>query len=86
LILHIKSLAGRLGCEMPLYRLHDHTGDDLGTIEHAAGSVEPGDIVFLTDGREALVTARVETEAGSLAALFEVVVASSPRDSDDALP
>jgi hypothetical protein len=50
------------------YRLHDHTGDDLGTIEHAAGNLEPGDIVFLPDGREALVTARVEAEAGALAA------------------
>jgi hypothetical protein len=39
------------------YRLHDHTGDDLGTIEHAAGNLEPGDIVFLPDGREAIVTA-----------------------------
>jgi hypothetical protein len=36
------------------YRLHDHTGDDLATIEHAAGNVEPGDIVFLPNGREAL--------------------------------
>jgi hypothetical protein len=25
---------------MPLYRLHDHTGDDLGTIEHVAGNLE----------------------------------------------
>ena len=71
---------------MAHYRLHGHTGDDLGTIEHAAGNLEPGDIVFLPDGREALVTARVEAEAGTLAALLEVVVAPSPLDRDDARP
>ena len=48
---------------MARYRLHDHTGDDLGTIEHAADNLEPGDIVFLPDGREALVTARVDADA-----------------------
>jgi hypothetical protein len=68
------------------YRLHDHTDDDLGTIEHAAGNVEPGDIVFLPDGREALVTARVEAGAGPLAALLEVVISPSPLDRDDAHP
>jgi hypothetical protein len=71
---------------MPLYRLHYDTGDDVGTIEHAARNIEPGDIVFLPDGREALVTARVEAEPGPLAALLEVVVAPSPIDGDDALP
>jgi len=40
-----------------VYRVHDTTGDDLGTILHAAMNVEPGDIVFLSDRREALVTA-----------------------------
>ena len=44
---------------MPTYRLHDTTGDDLGLIEHPAPNVEPGDLVVLADGREALVTARV---------------------------
>ena len=48
--------------------------------------LEPGDVVFLPDGREALVTARVEAEDGPLAALLEVVVAPSPLDADDALP
>ena len=32
-----------------LYRLHDTTGDDLGTIEHPAPNVEPGDVVMLPD-------------------------------------
>ena len=41
---------------VPNYRLHDHTGDDLGLLEHPAPNVEPGDILVLTDGREALVT------------------------------
>jgi hypothetical protein len=36
--------------------------------------VEPGDVVVLADGREALRTARVETSSGPLAALLEVVV------------
>jgi hypothetical protein len=26
---------------VPLYRIHDTTGDDLGTIEHPAPNVEP---------------------------------------------
>ena len=40
---------------MPTYRLHDTTGDDLGLLEHPAPNVEPGDVVVLPDGREALV-------------------------------
>jgi hypothetical protein len=42
--------------------------------------------VFLPDGREALVTARVEAVASPLAALLEVVVAPTPLDRDDAPP
>jgi len=59
---------------VPTYRLHDHEGDDLGLVEHPAPNVEPGDVVMLADGREALVTARVEAEMGQLAALLQVVV------------
>jgi hypothetical protein len=40
--------------------------------------------VLLADGREALVTARVETKSGPLAASLEVVVALSPLDRDGA--
>ena len=54
---------------MPTYRLHDTTGDDLGLIEHPAPNVELGDVVVFPDGREALVTARVEP--GPLTALLE---------------
>ena len=71
---------------MPAYRLHDHEGDDLGLIEHAAPNVEPGDVIMLPDGREALVTARVEADPGPLAALLQVVVAPSRLAADDALP
>ena len=56
------------------YRLHDTTGDDLGTVEHPAPNVEPGDVVMLADGQDALVTCRVETHGGPIAALLEVVV------------
>ena len=59
---------------MPAYRLHDTTGDDLGLVQHPAPNLEPGDVVVLADGREALVTARVEVEPGPLEALLEVVV------------
>jgi len=51
---------------MPTYRLHDPEGDDLGPVEHPAPNLEPGDVVVLTDGRETLVTARVEAEPGPL--------------------
>ena len=64
---------------MPTYRLHDTTGDDLGLLEHPAPNIEPGDVVVLADGREALVTARVETyNVGSLAGLLQVVIAPTP--------
>jgi hypothetical protein len=60
---------------LPTNRLHDTTGDDLGPLEHPAPNLEPGDVVVLPDGREALVTARAEVEPGPLAALLEVVIA-----------
>ena len=56
------------------YGLYDTMGDDLGLFEHAAPSVEPGDVLTLADGREALVTARVEGAPRPLAALLEIVV------------
>lgn len=46
------------------YRLHDTTGDDLGNLKHPAPNVEPGDVLTLPEGREGLVTARVETKQG----------------------
>jgi hypothetical protein len=57
------------------YRLHDTTGDDLGTLDHPAPNLEPGDVVVLADGREAIVTARVEARPGDpIQALLETVV------------
>jgi hypothetical protein len=61
------------------------TGDDLGLIEHPAPNVEPGDVLVLPDGREALVTARVEAASGQLVALLEVAIAPTPLTSGDAI-
>ena len=73
---------------MPIYRLHDTSGDDLGLLEHPAPNLEPGDVVVLADGREAIVTARVEAEPGPgpLVAMLEVALAPSWLVADDALP
>jgi hypothetical protein len=57
---------------VPTYRLHDDSGDDLGVLEHPAPNIEPGDAVVLSDGREALVTARVEAKPGPRTARLEV--------------
>jgi hypothetical protein len=70
---------------VPIYRLHDTTGDDLGLIEHPAPNVEPGDVVVIPDGREALVTARVEAEPGPLTARLEVAIAPTPLTSDQSI-
>jgi hypothetical protein len=70
---------------VPTYRLHDTNGEDLGLLEHPAPNVEPGDVVTLPDGREAIVTARVETDAGQLTALLEVAIAPTPLTSDDSI-
>lgn len=68
---------------MPAYRVHDTTGDDLGVVEHPAPNLELGDVIVLPDGREALVTARVETYGvGPLAGLLEVTVAPTPLVRD----
>ncbi len=70
---------------MPTSRVRDTTGDDLGLIEHPAPNVEPGDVVVLEDGREALVTACVEAESRPLAALLGVAFAPTPLTSDDSV-
>lgn len=61
---------------MPTYRLHATDGDDLGLLEHPAPNMEPGDVVMLADGRDALVTARVEGRP-PLEALLQVVVVAA---------
>ena len=71
---------------MLVYRVHDTAGDDVGTLLHPAPNLEPGDVVVLEDGREALVTSRVETDSrGPFAALLEVAVAPTPLAADDAM-
>jgi hypothetical protein len=68
-----------------IYRLHDTTGDDLGLLEHPAPNVEPSDVVVLADGREAIVTARVEAEPGPLVALLEVAIARTPVAGEESI-
>jgi hypothetical protein len=68
-----------------IYRLHDTTGDDLGLLEHPAPNIEPGDVVVVADGREAIVTARVETDGGQFVALLEVAIAPTPLTSDESI-
>jgi hypothetical protein len=70
---------------VPTYRLHDTKGEDLGLLEHPAPNLEAGDVVFLPDGRETLVTSRVEGQPGRRAALLEVAVAARPLTSDDSI-
>jgi hypothetical protein len=56
-------------------------------LERPAPNVEPGDVVVVADGREAIVTARVEVEPGPgpLVALLEVAIAPTPLTSDDGI-
>ena len=70
-------LAARREGLVSIYRLHDTTGDDLGLLEHPAPNLEPGDVVMVADGGEAVVTARVEAEPGwgQLVAMLEVAIA-----------
>jgi hypothetical protein len=62
---------------MPVYRLQDPTGADLGNLDHPVPNLEPGDVVFLPSDVEAVVTARVELSPGPgvLIALLEVRLA-----------
>jgi hypothetical protein len=67
-----------------VYGAHDR--EDVGTLLHAAPNLEPGDVVVLEDGREALVTARVETNGqGPFAALLEVAIAPTPLTGDESI-
>jgi hypothetical protein len=69
------------------YRIYDTTGEELGLIEHFAPNIEPGDVVVVADGREAIVTARVEAEPGwgQLVALLEVAIAPTLLTSDSSI-
>jgi hypothetical protein len=61
---------------VPIYRVHDTTGEDLGFLEHPVPNLEQGDSVVLPDGRECEVTARVEVEPGPgpLIAMLEIKI------------
>ena len=61
---------------MSIYRVHDATGEDLGLLEHPAPNLEPGDVLVFADGREGVVTERLEVEPGPgpLVAMLEVLV------------
>jgi len=48
---------------------------------YPAPNVEPGDVVMLTDGREALVTARVEGRPVRFEALLQMIVSTSTPDA-----
>jgi hypothetical protein len=65
---------------MPTYHLRDdETGTSLGILEHPAPNVEVADVVLLADGREAIVTARVEGRLGSrYTAVLELGVSPFP--------
>jgi hypothetical protein len=65
---------------VPTYHLRDaETGKSLGILEHPAPNVDVADVVLLADGREAIVTARVESGRGSRsAAVLELTVSPFP--------
>jgi hypothetical protein len=64
-----------------LYRVRDRTGKDHGVLEHPAPNVARGDVVTLSDGRKALVTALIGAGRGSrFAAVLEVII--EPASSD----
>jgi hypothetical protein len=67
---------------MPTYCLQGEYGY-VGLLEHPVSNLEAGDVVVLGDGRQALVTARIEPWRGSrFAAVLEVVL-SPESDSPE---
>ena len=66
----------RYSAHVSIYRVHDTTGEDLGFLEHPAPNLEPGDVLVFADGREGVVTERLEAEPspGPLIAMLEVLV------------
>lgn len=71
---------------MAVYFLHDPTGADLGRLEHPAPNLEPGDVVFLLSGDEAVVTARTDARPGPGVLVATLEVTLSPTASARWLP
>jgi hypothetical protein len=71
---------------MPVYFLHDPTGADLGILDHPVPNLEPGDVVFLQSGEEAVVTTRTDAEAGQGVLVATLEVTLSPRGSGRWVP
>lgn len=66
-----------------IYRLHDTAGDDLELLEHPELNLEPGHVVVLADGREALVTSLSRGGAtGTARAALEVAVTHSVNEEE----
>jgi hypothetical protein len=63
---------------MAVYSLHDPTGADLGVLDHPAPNLEPGDVVSLPSGDQAVVRARTDasSEPGVPVATLEVALTS----------
>jgi hypothetical protein len=78
----LASRRSRLG-RTSTYRLYDTSGGDLGLLEHPAPTVGPGDVLLLADGREAIVTAQLETRSGQLAGFLEVAIASGEAEEGE---
>ena len=55
---------------MPVYRLYDTVGTNLGLFEEPTANITAGDIVELEDGRDAHVTMRVETSDEPVLVVF----------------
>jgi hypothetical protein len=81
-------LTGSLPFKSSPSGMHSHhrsAGGQGGGLLRPPPNVEPGDVVMLVDGREALVTARVGTDGGQFAALLEVAVAPTALTSDESI-
>ena len=55
---------------MPVYRLYDTAGTNLGPFEDPTTNIVPGDVVVLEDGRDAHVTLRTDTKDGPTLIVF----------------
>ena len=72
---------------MPLYRLRDSSANDLGLLRHPVPNLEPGDVVLLDDGRQAIVTVRNESAPNrALTALLEVLIPAETWERLDLEP